>query len=331
MASSKKLFEVPGEVLKIAEDIKTMRIRGAGNIARNAARALAIAASKYAYREGSVEDFIRYIEHVGRVLVNTRPTAVSLPNAVSLTLKPIKTGRFSSVEEAVRAVVDAAERFISYSKEAIEKIAEFGARIVEDGSVILTHCNSSAAASIMIRAHESGKDIQVIATETRPKYQGYITARVLASNGVRVRMITDTGIYTALRNVDLVIVGADTITSNGALINKVGTSQIALIAKNMSIPFIVAAETYKFSPRTYFGEYVLIEERDASEVVEKPPMGVRVWNPAFDATPPEYIDAIVTEIGIIPPRSASIIIKDYLGHEIGEAISVINFDESEPI
>jgi ribose 1,5-bisphosphate isomerase len=120
-----------------------------------------------------------------------------------------------------------------------------------------------------------------------------------------------------MKDLDAVVVGADTICSNGALINKIGTSQIALAAHEARVPFMVCAETFKFSPKTMYGELVEIEERDSNEVAKagEVPPGTKILNPVFDATPPEYIDAIVTEIGVVPPSAAYEIIVRQLGQE----------------
>jgi ribose 1,5-bisphosphate isomerase len=122
-----------------------------------------------------------------------------------------------------------------------------------------------------------------------------------------------------MKDIDLVYVGADTIASNGAVINKIGTSQIALIAHEARVPFIVCAETFKFSPKTVYGELVEIEERDPGEIVKEGeiPKSVRIRNPVFDATPADYIDSIVTEVGVISPYAAYDIIVKELGQEIG--------------
>jgi ribose 1,5-bisphosphate isomerase len=127
-----------------------------------------------------------------------------------------------------------------------------------------------------------------------------------------------------MREIDMVIVGADAVTVNGAVVNKIGTSQIALAAHERRANMVVAAETYKFAPRTILGELIPIEEREPEEVLpremaEKLPC-VRVRNPVFDVTPPEYIDLIITEAGAIPPQMAYIIIRDLLGWGIQDFV-----------
>ena len=325
------MHRVPETVARIAEDIRSMRIRGAGRIARAAAKALMEAA--LAYRGGSLKDFRRYMEEVAGLLVSTRPTAVSLPNAVEYVMRRLRGYRGESLEEARRIVVEAAREFIEYSEQALERIGDIGSRLVRTGDVILTHCNSSAVESILKTAWRRGKRFRVYATETRPRFQGYITARHLAEAGIPVTLIPDSAVYTVMERarVTKVIVGADTVTANGAVVNKIGTSQIALAARQHGITFIVATETYKFSPYTLTGQPVEIEERSPREVIDPVPQGVEVRNPAFDATPPDYIDMIVTERGIIPPKSAALVLLEVFGRRplAGERLSRLEEAEEE--
>jgi ribose 1,5-bisphosphate isomerase len=295
------------KVKEIGEGIRNMEIRGAGRIARAAAEAFKHYAQDFS---GSAEEFRKGIEEVEAYLLSTRPTAVSLRNAVYYV---VKRASGSTVEEMKENVIRSADEFIENSYEAVKRIGKFGAARIRDGSTILTHCNSSAALAPIIQAHRDGKEIKVFNTETRPWMQGHITSRTLAKEGVDVTMIVDSAVRYFMRDIDLVIVGADTIASNGAVINKIGTSQIALIAHEARVPFLVAAETYKFSPETVIGKLVEIEERPAEEIANPQDFpGVKFRNPVFDATPPEYIDAIITERGIISPYLAYQIIKEVM-------------------
>jgi len=315
---------IPDEVTAIANDIKNMKIRGAGKIARAAAKGLLIAANEY--KNGMLENFLSYMNHVADILKNTRPTAVSLFNAISYVLSRLEKSKnyIKSVDEAKLIVVRAANMFIEYSLNAVEIIGEIGSKRISNGDVLLTHCNSSAAIAIMQKAHSQGKNIKVYATETRPKFQGHITARALARAGIEVTLIPDTAVRLVMREVDKVLVGADTVAANGAVINKIGTSVIALAAKEANVNFFVAAETYKFSPTTVIGELVVIEERDPKEVVPESYIrkysSVNIRNPAFDVTPPEYIDVIITERGIIPPQAAILILEEEYGWAIEDYI-----------
>lgn len=304
------------QLKETARKIKSMELRGAGRIAQAAAAEL----RDYAYRIRikDIDEFNEKMKYAARILVSTRPTAVSLPNAV----RAVMRYEGENVDEAKSSINKLADGFISNSENAVKRIGEIGARRVRDGDTIMTHCNSSAAVSIMAAAHEQGKNISVIATESRPRMQGLITIKQLDTLGIKTSLIVDSAVRYFMKDVDLVVMGADAITANGSVINKIGTSQLALAAHEARKNVIIAAETYKFSPRTILGELVEIEERDSSEVISKEKLGefsnVSVKNPAFDVTPREYIDLICTEVGAIPPEMAYVIIREYLGWGIGE-------------
>ena len=294
-------------VKDIGNKIRDMEIRGAGRIARAAALALKYFAEDF---QGDKDGFLKDLEDVKKYLLSTRPTAVSLRNAVYYVTNRV---RGENIEALRESIIKNADEFIERSEKALETIGRYGAGRIPDGATILTHCNSSAALQCIIQAHRDGKDIRVFNTETRPWLQGHITARTLAKEGIDVTMIVDSAVRYFMRDIDIVVVGADTIASNGAVINKIGTSQIALVAHEARVPFIVCAETYKFSPETVIGKLVKIEERDPSEIANPEDFpGVKFRNPVFDATPPEYIDAIVTEIGVISPYLAYEIIKEVM-------------------
>jgi len=305
-------------VTETAEKIKRMEIRGAGKIAREAAEAL----KRNAMETGSEDliSFRREMDSAAQILVSTRPTAVSLPNAVHIVMSALD--RALTFEEAQHGVIVHAEQFIRSSLHAVENIAQFGAHHIQDGDTLLTHCNSEAALGCIIEAHRSGKEIEVFATEVRPRNQGYITIRTLNDAGIKTSFIVDSAVRSFIHEVDLVIVGADAVTVNGAVVNKIGTSQVAHTAHEARVNVLVAAETYKFAPRTIFGELIQIEKRAGNEVLADEIAGtlpyVTVRNPAFDVTPAEYIDLIITEAGAIPPQMAYIIIRDYLGWGIEE-------------
>jgi ribose 1,5-bisphosphate isomerase len=305
-------------VTETAEKIKSMEIRGAGRIAREAAEALRLHATEV--RTSDLPSFRREMESAAKTLVATRPTAVSLPNAVHIVMSGIE--RAPTLEEAKDGVILRAEQFIHSSQHAVEKIAQFGARHIRDGDTILTHCNSEAALGCIIEAHLSGKEIEVFATEVRPRNQGLVTIRTLDDAGIKTNFIVDSAVRSFIHEVDLVIVGADAVTVNGAVVNKIGTSQVAHTAHEARVNVLVAAETYKFAPRTIIGELITIEERAGNEIladeIARTLPNVTVRNPAFDVTPAEYIDLIVTEAGAIPPQMAYIIIREYLGWGLEE-------------
>jgi ribose 1,5-bisphosphate isomerase len=302
------------QIQETAQKIKSMEIRGAGRIAIAAAFSLKEFAQSV--DASSQEEFDSEIKHAAQILLDTRPTAVSLSNAIRMVTK----SSANSLDGAREAVIFNANRFIENSQKAVEKIGQIGGRRIRDGDTVLTHCNSLAAISVISTAHKSGKHIKVIATESRPRFQGITTIGMLDDLGIETELIVDSAVRSVMNEVDLVVVGADVITANGTLINKIGTAQIALCAHEARTSFMVAAETYKFSPRTILGELVTIEEREAQEVLPEIHRykHVRVRNPAFDVTPHHYIDVICTEAGAIPPEMSYLLIRERLGWEMEE-------------
>jgi ribose 1,5-bisphosphate isomerase len=304
------------DVNEVAEKIRCMDVRGAGRIARCAAESLKDLAG--ASKETAAEGYLKELRKAGDILIHSRPTAVSLPNAVKYILYRVENSGKDNLEGLKEVTRSAAQEFIDNSLRAVENIGLFGAKRIDDGDTVMTHCNSAAAIEVIKCAWGEGKDIKVFASEARPRYQGHITVRELAKEGIPTTLLVDSAVRAVMKEVDKVVVGADSIAANGAVINKIGTSQIALCAQEARVLFFVAAETYKFHPETYLGEIVEIEERDPKEVADpKEFEGVTIKNLAFDVTPPEYIDIIVTEKGIIPPQAAIMVIKEEFGWAVG--------------
>ena len=302
-----------------AEKIKRMEIRGAGRIARAAVQALDDHSASLGTPD--LQDYLALMNEAAGLLLETRPTAVSLPNAIRSVMAAFRE-QYPGVEQAKSAFRERCRAFITASEQAVQRIGEIGARHIRNNDTLLTHCNSEAALACILEAKRQGKEISVFATEVRPRNQGHLTIRTLDKAGIPTSFIVDSAARYFMDEVDLVVVGADAVSVNGAVVNKIGTSQIALAAREARTRVMVAAETYKFAPRTILGEYIEIEERDPGEVLSPAIFSqlphVRVRNPAFDVTPADYVDLIVTEAGAIPPQMAYIIIRDVLGWDIGE-------------
>ena len=298
--------------METAEKISSMEIRGAGRIATAAAASLRD--YSLSIEAKTLDEFNAEVKGASDLLLKTRPTAVSLSNALRMVTKYDA----KDIDSARQALVNNANRFIENSRVAVERIGQIGSRRIRDGDTVLTHCNSLAAISVIGAAHKSGKKIKVIATESRPRFQGITTIGMLDRLGIETELIVDSAARSVMNEVDLVVVGADVITANGTLVNKIGTAQIALFAHEARTSFMVAAETYKFSPKTILGELVTIEEREAKEVLTdiSKYKHVKVRNPAFDVTPHQYIDLICTEAGAIPPEMSYLIIRERLGWDI---------------
>jgi len=295
---------------EVAEAVKTMKIRGAPLLGAAAAFALALVA--YHSKTERKEELLGELESAAEILKSTRPTAVNLFWAIDRILD--KARGFSGNTRGLAAfVVEEAQRIADEDAAANRLIGRHGAELIHDGDVILTHCNAGALATVeygtalgVIRAAwEQGKKIKVVATETRPKLQGaMLTAYELKRDGIPVTLITDNmvGYIMYRRLIDKVIVGADRIVRD-AVINKIGTYTIAVLAKQHNIPFYVAAPKSTFD-LTRSSEDVAIEERRPEEVTHIGPQriapkGVDVLNPAFDITPLEYVTAIICEDGVL--------------------------------
>ena len=297
---------------EVAEALKTMKIRGAPLIGAAAAYALALTA--YHSKAESKTQLLDELWSSAEILRKTRPTAVNLFWAVDRVLNKARESE-GSVAETIRTVIEEAERIADEDAEANRKMGFFGAALLHDGDTVLTHCNAGSLATVeygtalgVIRAAwEQGKKVKVIATETRPLLQGArLTAYELKRDGIPVRLITDSMVGYVMFNglVDKVVVGADRIVQD-AVFNKIGTYTIAVLAKTHGVPFYVAAPTSTFD-LTRRARDVEIEQRKPEEVLycgsrRVAPANVEVLNPAFDATPMEYVTAVICEKGVFPP------------------------------
>jgi len=299
-------------VATVATDIEAMETRGAATIADAAASALRTQA-----RESGAEtsaDFRAEMRGAARHLLDTRPTAVSLPNALRYVMRRMEG---DSVPALRRSVEAGATAFCEQLDRAQADLGRIGANRLRDGDRVMTHCHSTDAVACIEAAVKQGKDLTAVVKETRPRKQGHITARELRDLGVPVTLIVDSAARRYLDDVDHVLVGADAIAADGSVVNKVGTSGLAVNARERGTPIVVAAQTIKLHPGTMTGHTVDIEMRGESEVIgteEREEIGeITVENPAFDVTPPRYVDAIVTERGQFPPESIVTLMRELFG------------------
>jgi len=309
--------EPAAPVRETAESIATMEIRGAATIAAAAAEALAEQADAAAASGETASDptaFRASMRAAGRTLRETRPTAVSLPNALRYVLQRMEG---ETVDELRRSVIGASDAFVRQLDRAQEDLGQVGANRLADGDTVMTHCHSTDALACIEAAVDQGKSISAVVKETRPRQQGHITAEQLRDAGVPVTLIVDSAARRYLDEVDHVVVGADSIAADGGVINKIGTSGLAVNARERGVPIMTAAQTIKLHPETLTGHTIEIEMRDESEVVDpeaREEIGeIDVENPAFDVTPPRYMDAIVTEHGQFPPESIVTLMRELFG------------------
>jgi ribose 1,5-bisphosphate isomerase len=291
------------------EDIRTLRIQGATNIAIEGVKAFASLAIRL---EGSsLDNFFEELEKARRVLATARATEPALRNGLRYIVYNLHE-KANSVQEAKEIANSFTQEYVNLLKESKRKVISYGAHRIKPGSTIMTHCHSSLSTGIILEAHKQNKDIRVFCTETRPLYQGRITAKELVEAGITATQVVDSAMRWVLNrhDVDIVITGADAITSQGTVINKIGTRLLALAAKEMDIPFYTAINLLKYDPETSIGKLSEIEMRSGTEIWENPPEGLNFLNPAFETVSHDLIDGIITEAGVFSPSIVYMIIKE---------------------
>jgi len=303
------------DYLAVANAIKTMQVRGAPAIGAAAAYGLALAASEH--KNLDKPSFFTELDKAAKVLAGTRPTAVNLFWAIDRMLGKLKETEDRPQEEIAQALLAEAHAIHAEDIAMNKRMGRYGAELVPREANILTHCNAGALATagygtalgVIRAAHEAGKKIHVYADETRPLLQGArLTAWELMQDNIPVTLITDNMAGYLMRKgmVDFIVVGADRITANGDVANKIGTYSVAVLAKENKVPFYVAAPVSTIDMALATGDDIPIEERVHAEVThvfgqQTAPLGVKVFNPAFDVTPNHLIDGIITDRGVVRP------------------------------
>ena len=299
--------------------IRKLKVRGAPALGIAASLGVVLGLKDSTARNFS--DFVKELDGIIRYLASARPTAVNLFWALKRMEKTALKNAKRPVSQIKKILLKEALSIIEEDKRACRRMATFGARLIESGDRILTHCNAGALATadygtamgVMYRAKQEGKDIKVYVDETRPLLQGArLTAWELLQHKIDATLICDNMAATLMAQgkVDKIIVGADRIASNGDAANKIGTYSLAVLADYHKIPFYVVAPISTFDFALKNGRDIPIEQRDPKEVAEIckkriAPKGVKVYNPAFDVTPNALITAIVTEKGIFKRRPFS--------------------------
>ncbi|MEE9323734.1 MAG: hypothetical protein V3U72_04270 [Candidatus Aenigmarchaeota archaeon] len=282
---------------KTLRDIKSVKIQGAENIAKASIEALMSYFSKKSFRKGGV--FLSKFSSVSKRLAKTRPTEPLLRNSIRFVEKEI--GSEGDPKELVKRMFGACRQAIYHYEVAEKSIADIGSNKIENGMKVFTHCHSSSVTGALKRAKEKGTKFEVFNTETRPLFQGRITAKELAKAKIPVKHFVDSGARIALKECDLVFMGADAITSEGKVINKIGSEMFAIVAEKYDVPVYVLSDSWKFDPQSIYGIPEPIEKRSFKEVWMKAPKGVDVLNIAFERVDPDLIAAIISELGIYTP------------------------------
>ena len=300
----------------VAEAIRNLRVRGAPAIGVTAALGIALGAQsipEQPFREFQ-KTFLSICDHMAA----TRPTAVNLFWAIERMKRVVEPGTDQSIGTLKQQLIKEAQAILEEDIAMNRAIGDYGAALIKPGQCILTHCNAGALATagygtalgVIRSAWNQGKNIRVIANETRPVLQGArLTAWELQQDGIPVTLITDNAAGAFMRQgmIDLCTVGADRIAANGDVANKIGTYSVAVLAKVHGIPFYVAAPSSTIDLGTPTGQEIQIEQRSTHEVASLhggPPIapeGIEILNPAFDVTPADYVTGIITERGVFRP------------------------------
>jgi methylthioribose-1-phosphate isomerase len=307
----------------VIKAIETMVIRGAPAI--GVAAAMGLASGAETIRAISFNAFRKQFKGMADQMAKARPTAVNLKWAVDRMWRLVEKMATRPVGEIKIALRKESEKILAEDIEINRSIGKHGQQLVPKKASILTHCNAGSLATggygtalgVVRAAREAQKSVTVLADETRPWFQGLrLTAFELMQDGIPVTVITDNaaGSFMRKRKVDLVITGADRIAANGDVANKIGTYQVAVLAKENKIPFYVAAPLSTIDLGVRSGDEIPVEERNSEEIShfgnkEIGPPGVKAINPAFDVTPNRYVSAIITEKGVIRPPFRSQIRK----------------------
>jgi ribose 1,5-bisphosphate isomerase len=284
---------------KTIKDIKSIKIQGATAVAINATIAFCYYAKKISKTKDK-KQFWKMLLSARKALLATRPTEPAMDNSLNYLLHNIHLGSYDTLEiiDIFEKRRDEVTKHFQKSDEAISKIGE---RKIRSGQVIYTHCHSSTVAEILKLAKKNKKRFTVYITETRPFLQGRITAKELSKQGIPVKYFIDSAARQAIKGADMMLIGADAISSTGKVINKIGSEMFAEIAKLHDVPVYVCTDSWKFDPKSIFGYELNIEKRPKEEYWPSSPKGVSIHNEIFEKVDPELISGIISEMGIYPP------------------------------
>lgn len=297
------------QLLKDSERIKSLEIQGATNVAISAINFLCEYADRIS-KNLNIDDTFKELYKARDLLFNTRETEPTMRNGLNFLMNQLEKQKQGLTKNKLFEIISQCrDEYKKILKNSKQRIAEIGARRFPELEskkkfVVMTHCHSSVVNRIFLEAKKQGKDnFKVVATETQPILQGRKTVKKLLNNGIEVIHIIDSAMRWAVNNldVDLIIIGADSLTSEGTIINKIGSRLLALVAHEEHVPFYVASPLLKYNPQTSFGILEKIEMRDPKEIWENAPENLQILNPAFETVSRRYIDGLISEAGIFAP------------------------------
>jgi ribose 1,5-bisphosphate isomerase len=288
---------------KIISDIKKLKIQSSHGIARAGMECLklCINASKASDRKS----FLKELQDYGQQIKTARPIEIELGSLINLVLFKISQNEAEDMWNLKEYAVSVCDQQIQENEQAMDRLIQNGAKQIQNSDRILTHCHSRTIVSILREAKKQGKDFTVYVTETRPRNQGLITAKDLLESRIKVVYGVDSDMGFMMKKSSKLLVGCDAILPDGSIVNKIGTLPMAIVAKAFGKPVLVAGLTSKLTHK------VEIEEREPEEVVDpKKLKGAKIINPAFDVTPSDYVDFIITEKGTVKPHDVFEMVRE---------------------
>ena len=294
-----RAIKLNNRLQRYLKEIKNDLTHGSSWLASRAAEILLEASDSF--KKGDVEDYISFLKFYAKKLADARPSMLAIENAIIYLLGRVmevysRNPDLEALKELLRSEV---KNWLRAKDEAFKRCIDHSTSLFKEGSKVLTHSFSSTVFEALKKASSKVK-LEAYVTESRPLYEGRAMAKELAKSGCKVTLIADASIGYFAKEVDLALTGADTISADGSVINKMGTYLVALAAKKAEIPFYVAAETLKIGVSTLFRK-LRLEERSPSQIY-RGPKGLKVRNIYFDVTPPELVTKIICEHGHIDPQ-----------------------------
>lgn len=285
------------DLKEVCVRIRELKIQGAENVAFSALKAFSSFSSKV--NATNKEAFLKSLESAREELFATRPTEPMMRNFIRYAIRKVEESDSVDVPSLKKVVKDAVSTIDESHKANALKIEKLAGGLIRDNTSVFTHCHSSTVIDIF-RSNYGLKKFSVFCTETRPLFQGRKTATELSNLNIPVSHVVDSAALTVLSKCSAMFVGADAITADGSVVNKIGSGMFAMVAASRNVPVYVCTHSWKFDPDTVF-KAEEIEQRSPDEVWPKAPEKVKVLNPAFDIIDKRYITAIISELGVLWP------------------------------
>ncbi len=279
---------------KILRDIKAVKIQGAENVAINAVQA--IEHRGLPLKTHSTAVFFSELEKAKKLLFSSRPTEPLMRNAIAYVIDSLQS-HDRNVHDLKKRLRIMCSETLEHFDSAQQTIAEIGAKKIENGMVVFTHCHSSTVMAILKEAKADGRKFRVCNTEARPLFQGRITAKELAKMKIPVTHFVDSAARIALKKSDIILFGFDAVTTT-KIYNKIGSELFAVIADKYDIPLYACGDSWKFDPEGIYGREEKIELRPAKEIWPGAPRGIKIENPCFERINPDLVTAIISELGV---------------------------------